>query len=140
MFILTKTVSILLICLLVNLINLPSSSWLYAAVREPKQAQDDIEKVKFAVTEIGANPDIHVKVKLRDKTKVEGYISAINPDSFSVTKEGTARTTVVNYADVVKIEKSKRVKLPGRSSIFWPIVLGAAIVIFAVVVSGKNTR
>ena len=133
-----STLSIVLALMLINLITPSHALGAYAGEQQPNQ-QQDAAKVKSAVAQLGANPDVHVEATLGDGKKVKGYISSIDADSFSVTKEGTTKTTIINYADVVKIEK-RSAKLPGRHSSFWPILVGMGIVIFAVVVYAKSDR
>ena len=44
-----------------------------------------VEKVRAKVNKLGVGRNIRVEVKLHDDTKLKGYISAINPDSFNLT-------------------------------------------------------
>jgi sRNA-binding regulator protein Hfq len=132
-----KSISIVLAYLLIVLIMPFHAGRLYAS-DNPNQSQD-AEQVKSAVAQIGTDPDVHVKVTLRNGTKVKGYISSIGADSFSVTREGTAKTTTISYTDVVKIEKSKAT-LPGRDSVFWRVLAGIGLVVILVVVYAKSDR
>ena len=66
-------------CCLVVSLTVPA--WSQSAVLP----DDHAAKVKLAVQERGTGEHSRVKVMLRDKTEVKGYISQIGPDSFQVT-------------------------------------------------------
>jgi hypothetical protein len=87
-------------------------------------APDDqaIQKIKMKVAKIGLGPKARVEAKLRDRTKVKGYISAANADSFTITEQNTGNTRDLNYADVAEVKKSGG----GLSSRGWIIIAGAA--------------
>lgn len=87
-------------------------------------AQDSatIEKVRAKVTRLGVGRDARVEVRLRDNTKVKGYISAANQDSFTVSDAKTGAAQNVDYADVREVKKSGG----GISTKTWIILAGVA--------------
>ncbi len=62
------------------------------------------EKVKAGVEKLGVGEETYVRVKLRDKTKLAGYISEAREESFVVTNLKTSEATTVAYADVKKVK------------------------------------
>ena len=64
-----------------------------------------------------------VEVKLRDKTKVKGNVSAITPDSFTVTDCKTGTTNTVAYNEVDEVKKAGG----GLSTKTWLIIGGAVV-------------
>lgn len=59
------------------------------------------EKVRTQLSKLGTGTDAQVRLELRDKTKLEGYLSEADSDTFTVTdREG--KTTTVPYQDVKK--------------------------------------
>jgi PhoPQ-activated pathogenicity-related protein len=61
------------------------------------------EKVRAQLARLGAGPDARIRVELRDKTKLEGYVSRAGADGFVVTdKAGNA--TPVAYPQVRKAQ------------------------------------
>ena len=62
------------------------------------------EKVKAGVEKLGVGEETYVTVKLRDKTKLAGYISEAREESFVVTNLKTSEATTVAYADVKKVK------------------------------------
>ena len=83
-------------------VSLTVSAWSQSAVLP----EDQTAKVKLAVQERGTREHSRVKVTLRDKTEVKGYISQIGPDSFQVTDNKSGRVTPIAYQEVEKVRKS----------------------------------
>lgn len=95
-----KLVSLFLVALLVNVAGMASA---YAATKEEKEARF-AEKVKTNVQKIGTGEAARVKIKLRDKTKVAGYISAADDEGFTVTDSKTGTVTTIAYAQVKSVQ------------------------------------
>ena len=55
------------------------------------------EKVKVEILNLGTRPEARVQVKLRDKTKLPGFIGEANDESFVVTDNRSAATRRVAY-------------------------------------------
>ena len=47
-----------------------------------------VEKVRTQIAKLGTGKDALVRVELRDKTKLEGYLSEVGADTFVVTVIG----------------------------------------------------
>jgi hypothetical protein len=97
---LRKLISLSLVALLINLAGMTT---VYGASKEEKQARF-AEKVKTNVMKLGTGEAAHVKVKLRDKTKLVGYISNAGEDTFTVTNPKTGTATTVAYPDVKSVQ------------------------------------
>ena len=80
------------------------------------------EKVRTKISRIGIGPKARIEAKLRDNTKLKGYISAADHDSFTVTNVNTGNTTQVSYTDIAEVKKSGN----GLSTRTWFILGGAA--------------
>jgi hypothetical protein len=94
--------------------------------------EDHAVKVKLAVQERGAGKHSQIKVTLRDKTEVKGYISQIGPDSFQLTNNKTRKATWIEYRDVEKVRK------PGLST-GAKIAIAAGVAGVVVLVSIAST-
>ena len=102
------------------------------AVAQATQTQgaSQAAKVKTEVQKRGIGEKSRVKVRLRNKAEVKGYISKIEDASFDVTNKKTGRATTIPYAEVEKVQGSglsKGAKIG--------IIVGAAVVIVAVVIA-----
>lgn len=89
-----KVISLLLIALVVNLATAPSP--VFADSKDKEKANKHAEKVKTEIAKLGAGTDSKVQVKLKDGTKLKGYVSEINDEGFVVTDK-TGKSTVVPY-------------------------------------------
>jgi hypothetical protein len=102
------------------------------AVTQATQTQgaSQAARVKTEVQKRGIGEKSRVKVMLRNKAEVKGYISKIEDASFDVTNKKTGRATTIPYAEVEKVQGSglsKGAKIG--------IIAGAAIVTVAVVIA-----
>jgi len=103
-----------------------------------------IEKARVSVLKLGVGETSRVEIKLKDETKVRGYISQAGQDTFTVTdrKSGTSQT--LSYADVAEVKKPGS----GPSTRTWVILGGvaAAAVVVGIIVKpafcdgGAQTR
>jgi hypothetical protein len=60
-----------------------------AATRAQISEAQATQTLRASVQTMGVNTDRRVEVKLRDKTKVKGYITRLDHDSFTVTDSKT---------------------------------------------------
>jgi hypothetical protein len=67
--------------------------------KEAKHAQ----KIKNLVFKSSVGPGNDIEVKLKDKTKVSGYLSEVTDDYFVVTDAKTGAKTTVEYGQVEKV-------------------------------------
>lgn len=80
-------------------------------------------KARAKVASLGVGRNARAEVKLRDNTKLKGYISAAETDSFTIADSKSGATSTVRYAEVLEVKKAGG----GLSSKSW-IILGAATV------------
>lgn len=62
------------------------------------------EKVKAGIAKLGTGTEARVEVKLKDKTKLKGYVSEANADSFTVIDEKTGAATEVAYSNAKQVK------------------------------------
>jgi hypothetical protein len=72
-----------------------------------------------------------VTIKLRDKTKLTGYVSEIRDTSFDVTDLKSAGTTTVGYPDVVQV-KGNNLSTRTKIIITAAVIAGIAITLYIV--------
>ncbi len=124
-----KFVSITLAVLLLN----TGMGTVYAKTNTEKEARY-AEKVKQAIAKLGTDETALVKIKLRDKTKLEGFISAIGDDSFGVTDIKTGVATTVAYPQVKQV-KGNNLSTGAKIAIGVGIAVAVLVVI---IVSGAS--
>ena len=97
---LKKMMSMLLVVLLVNLAVLSS---VYAHDTKAEKDAKFTEKVKTNIAKLGVGVDSKVEVKLKDGTKLKGYVSEINEDGFVVT-DANGKSTPVPYPQTKQVK------------------------------------
>lgn len=95
-----KVLLLALVFLLANLVCFTATS---AASTTEKESQF-ADKVKASIVKLGTGPEAHVELKLRDGTKLKGYIAEIGVDHFVVADAKTGATTAVQYPQVKKVK------------------------------------
>lgn len=68
------------------------------SVKESKNAR----KVKNEIIKLGSGTQSIVKLKLRDKSELQGYVKEIGDESFTVVDRQSNKETEVSYAKVKK--------------------------------------
>lgn len=89
--------------LTVLVINLSLGATAFAGTNAEKTAKF-AEKVKTNIARLGTGKDARVEVKLRDKTKLKGYISRASENSFTVIDEKTGNASEVFYANAKQVK------------------------------------
>ena len=62
------------------------------------------EKVKAAIAKLGTGPSAQVEIKLRDKSKMRGYIKEANEDRFVLVSAATGDANEVAYPQVKAVK------------------------------------
>ena len=91
------------------------------------------EKARAAALKAGVGEKAKVEVRLRDETKVKGYISEASADSFTVmdSKTGAARTFA--YSEVSEVKNRGGGLSPTTKALIWGgVAAGAAITLYVV--------
>ena len=90
----------------------------------PDAVHDDSRdaKVRMDVLKMGVGEKARVEVKLRDFSKLKGYIGDSTEDSFTVVDSKNGYNQKVSYANVDKVKKAGN----GFSTRSW-LILGAAV-------------
>jgi hypothetical protein len=125
---LKKLISIVLIFMLVNLTVVTTT---LAKDADPRMAKDArlAAKVRDDIQKLGAGENARVKLKLKDATKLEGYVSEAGEESFIVVNSKTGVATTVAYPQVGQIKGNN---LSTRAKI--AIGAGIAVAVIAVVI------
>lgn len=92
-----SAISCALSIILVNLLCLPT-----VAAKPSSKEEQQLEKLKAGIRKLGIGPDAHIKVKLKDKSEISGYISEVGEDSFVVVDAETGRSNIVAYPQIAQ--------------------------------------
>jgi hypothetical protein len=120
---LKRLLSLALVGLLVHVAAAPA-----AAGARAEQGAKLAAKVKEGVAALGVGPQARVKVKLRDRAKLEGYVSEAREDYFVVTEAKTGAAVKVPYPQVAQV-KGHNLSTKAKVAIGVGIALGVIITI-----------
>ena len=87
--------------------------------------------VKSRISKLGTGSAARIEVKLRDKTKIKGYVREIAEDHFVVVDDRTGVTTTIAYTQAKQV-KGNNLSTGAKYAIFI-LIMGA---IFAIANSG----
>lgn len=98
---------------------------------------DNHEKVRDEIRKLGTGPHAQVKLELRDKTKVEGYVSEANDTDFIVVNPKSGTSTTVSYPQV---RKARGNNLSGGVKIALTVAVIAAVTFLTYKYGRRNRR
>lgn len=94
-----------------------------------KEAQF-VKRVREGIAKLGVGEEARVEVKLRDKTKLNGYVGEANSESFTVVDAKTGAATRVTYPQVKGVKGNNL-----SEGVKVAIGVGALIVLVVILVS-----
>jgi len=86
------------------------------------QSNPEIERVRGKVQVLSTSRDTQVEVKFRDKTKIKGYITSVEPVSFTLRDPKSGTSQSISYSEVDSVSKAD----DGVSTKTWLIIGGIA--------------
>ena len=96
------------------------------------------DKVKTFVAQRGTGPKAKVTVKLKDNTKLKGYISDAGNDSFTLSDSKTGQARTLAYSDVAEVKKPGGMSLVAKIGIGVGIFVGALALLYAIGCAGDR--
>ena len=115
--------------------GLAYSQDLVPGVEQPLASNPQLaEKARMEIQKRGVGEKSRVRIRLRDRTEVKGYISQIEETSFQVTDNKTGRVSTITYDSVDRVKGGG---LSRGSKIAIGVGVGAAVAVtvFALVVA-----
>lgn len=128
-----KVVAMIVAGLLLTVVNVRPIAASSKAEKEVRFAG----KVKSGIEKIGSGRDARVEVKLRDKTRVKGYVSEINETGFVVTDFKTGTASPIAYADVAQL-KGNNLSTGAKIAIGASVVVGLIVLIWSLAVLNSD--
>ena len=128
---LKKFLSLALVVLVLNLGSAPRVS---AETKGEKEARF-AAKVKAGIMKLGTGPEARIRVRLRDKTKAEGYVARASEEGFVLVDAKTGAETEIAYSQV---KQAKGNNLSTGVTIAIALGVLAAVIILALVGLGDH--
>ena len=102
------------------------------------QTDPAAEKVKASVAKRGTGPRAKVTVKLKDKTRLKGYISNASNDSFTLSDSKTGQVRTLAYSDVAEVKKQGGMSLAAKIGIGVGAGVGVLALIYVIGCGGDR--
>ncbi|MGH9901368.1 MAG: hypothetical protein ACRD68_06030 [Pyrinomonadaceae bacterium] len=123
------------LAILLSGILLSAALGLPAVAAQTAEESRRVEKIRVEVAKAGVGKNARVEVKLRDNTKLKGYVSEVGQQSFTVTDSKTGASRAVAYADVTEV-KRKGNGLSTRTKVIIGSAAAAGVGIVLYIVRG----
>lgn len=94
-------------------------------------------KVKSGIEKVGSGRDTRVEIKLRDKTRLKGFISEIAETDFVVTDTKTGASNKVAYADVAQV-KGNNLSTGAKIAIGIGIGVGLTVLVVLLIIASND--
>ena len=122
----------LTLILTILVLNLSLNAVAFADTKIEKEAKF-AKKVKINIAKLGTGKESKVEVKLKNGTKLKGYVSQINDNSFVVVDDKTGVSTEIPYP------QTKQVK-GNNLSTGATILIAAGLVVALIIIGGLLTK
>lgn len=96
------------------------------------------EEMKVKVSRAGVGEKARVTVKLKDGTKIKGYVSQAREEEFVVRDRKTDEPTIIRYQDVTKIENNRGHSTAKAAAIGIGAGVGAVFLVLGILFATVN--
>jgi hypothetical protein len=128
-----KILSLMIACLVVTAMSVHPVA---AATKAEKEARF-AGQVKTGIEKLGLGRDTRVEVKLRDKTRLKGYISETSETGFVVSDLKTGASNTVAYAEVSKV-KGNNLNTGAKIAIGIGIGVGITLLVLWLIIAAND--
>jgi len=129
-----KCMALVLVCSLLQIASIVA-----LAKTNPESEAQNIAKLRTAILSLGVGPNAHIKIKLRDKTKVEGYLKEANDDHFVIADSRTKTDRSLTYPQVQSVH-GNNLSTGAKIAIVAGAVTGAVLLTLFFLYHGHLTR
>jgi hypothetical protein len=97
------------------------------AKANPDGESKSVARVKSAISKLGSGPEARIEVKLRDKTRLKGYVSRADVDAFVVIEDRSGNASQITYREVKQVKGKNN--LTGEEIAL--VAVGIGVLVFA---------
>lgn len=127
-----KTNLSLLVAVVLLLATIPQST---VAKQKDNQAPT-VEAVQSKVARLGTGAKAKATIKLKNGTKVKGYVAQVSDEDFVMRDRKTDAPTTIRYADVLKVEDNKGHSTARNIAIGVAVGVGAVLAVIGIIIAG----
>ena len=109
-----------------------------AAPQADKQEATSVETIKSKVAKLGVGEKGKATIRMKDGTKVKGYIARAGEEDFVMRDRKTDAPTTVRYVDVVKVESNRGHSGARNVAIGVGAGVGATIAVLLIIIASLD--
>ena len=94
-----------------------------------------VEAVKSKIARLGIGAKAKATIKLKNGTKVKGYVAQAGEEDFVMRDRKTDAPTTIRYADVLKVEENRGHSTARNIAIGVAIGVGALLAIIGITIA-----
>ena len=98
-----KTHLSFLVAVMLLLVTVPQQT----IAKQTSTQAPTVETIKSKVARIGVGAKAKATIRLKNGTKVKGYIAQVQEDDFVIRDRKTDAPTTIRYVDVLKVEENR---------------------------------
>lgn len=129
-----KTNLSLLVAVVLLLATIPQST----VAKQKDNQVPTVEAVQSKVARLGTGAKAKATIKLKNGTKVKGYVAQVSDEDFVMRDRKTDAPTTIRYADVLKVEDNKGHSTARNIAIGVAVGVGAVLAVIGIIIAGLD--
>jgi hypothetical protein len=109
-----------------------------AIVAHNRTQTPSLEEVKSKVARLGVGAKAKATIRLKNGTKVKGYIAQAGEDDFVMRHRKTDAPTTIRYEDVLKVEDNKGHSTARNIGIGVAVGVGAVLAVLGILIASLD--
>ncbi|HEX8922809.1 MAG TPA: hypothetical protein VF766_15140 [Pyrinomonadaceae bacterium] len=104
----------------------------------PDKQDESVEQVRAKIERLGIGEKARATVRLKNGTKIKGYIDQVRSDDFVIKDRNTGAPMNILYSDVSKVESNKGHSTAKMLGIGIAIGVGVVLAIIGITISSLD--
>jgi hypothetical protein len=130
-----KTLVSLLLTVMLLLATVPQPALARQSAGEGGRQVPSVEQIKSKIARLGVGAKAKATIKLKNGTKVKGYVAQADEEDFVIRDRKTDAPTTIRYADVLKVENNKGHSTARNIAIGVAVGVGAVLAIIGITIA-----
>ena len=97
-----------------------------------------VEQIKSKVARIGVGAKAKATIRMKNGTKVKGYIAQADEEDFVIRDRKTDAPTTIRYSDVLKVEDNKGHSTARNIAIGVAVGVGAVLAVIGILIASLD--
>ena len=105
---------------------------------QSKSQVPTVEAVKSKIARQGIGSKAKVTIRLKNGTKVKGYVAQAGEEDFVIRDRKTDAPTTISYADVLKVEENRGHSTARNIAIGVAVGVGAVLAVIGIIIASSR--